>query len=93
MLPFLAQGAALAIEDAAVLAQCLAHTPNDIARAFRRYEGLRRRRVARAQREAQRNGRRYHQAGLRASLRNTALRVMGGERLLHRYDWLYGWKP
>jgi salicylate hydroxylase len=93
VLPFLAQGAALAIEDAAVLARCLQQSPDDISHAFRRYEGLRRRRVARTQREAQRNGQRYHLAGLRASLRNTALRAMGGERLLRRYDWLYGWTP
>jgi 2-polyprenyl-6-methoxyphenol hydroxylase-like FAD-dependent oxidoreductase len=93
VLPFLAQGAALAIEDAAVLAQCLQREPNDIDGAMRRYETLRRRRAARAQREAQRNGQRYHFSGLRAAARNMALRMMGGERLLHRYDWLYGWKP
>jgi salicylate hydroxylase len=93
MLPFLAQGAALAIEDAAVLAQCLQQAGDDIAGAMRRYEGLRRRRVARAQREARRNGARYHLAGPRAFVRNIALRAMGGERLLRRYDWLYGWKP
>ena len=93
MLPFLAQGAALAIEDAAVLAQCLQQGGNDIDGAMRRYEGLRRRRAARAQREAQRNGARYHLSGLRAVARNMALRAMGGERLLHRYDWLYGWTP
>lgn len=92
MLPFLAQGAALAIEDAAVLAHCLQHAGDDIAGAMRRYEHLRRRRAARAQREAQRNGTRYHLSGVRAVARNMALRAMGGERLLHRYDWLYGWK-
>ena len=37
MLPYLAQGAAMAIEDAAVAAQCLAQTPNDPAAAFRSY--------------------------------------------------------
>jgi salicylate hydroxylase len=93
MLPFLAQGAALAIEDAAVIASCLQQAPDDIERAFRRYENLRRRRAARAQREAQRNGQRYHLSGIRAFARNAALRAMGGERLLRRYDWLYGWKP
>jgi salicylate hydroxylase len=93
MLPFLAQGAALAIEDAAVLAHCLWQEPHDVDGAMRRYEGLRRRRAGWAQREAQRNGARYHLSGVRAFARNIALRVMGGERLLHRYDWLYGWKP
>jgi len=91
-LPFLAQGGALAIEDAAVLGDCLRREPDDIARALRRYERLRRSRVRRAQREARRNGERYHLSGVRAVARNIALRAMGGERLLRRYDWLYGWK-
>src|SRR4029450_12386472 len=38
MLPSLAQGAAMAIEDAAVIAQRLAGTRDDPARAMRRYE-------------------------------------------------------
>jgi salicylate hydroxylase len=93
MLPFLAQGAALAIEDAAVLAQCMRRKGDNIAGAMREYEASRRRRAARTQREARRNGERYHLSGLRAFARNTALRAMGGERLLRRYDWLYGWQP
>jgi salicylate hydroxylase len=92
MLPFLAQGAALAIEDAAALAHCLGREPGDPAHALRRYESERRSRTARAQREAQRNGKRYHLSGARAFARNMTLRAMGGERLLRRYDWLYGWK-
>ena len=36
MTPFLAQGAAMAIEDAAVLAACFAATPDDAASALRR---------------------------------------------------------
>ncbi len=37
MLPYLAQGAAMAIEDAAVAAQCLARMPDDAAAALRTY--------------------------------------------------------
>ena len=65
MLPFAAQGAAMAIEDAAVLAQCLAGTGENTAAipaALKRYAGLRRARVARVQRTAQRNGKIYHLA-------------------------------
>jgi 2-polyprenyl-6-methoxyphenol hydroxylase-like FAD-dependent oxidoreductase len=91
MLPFLAQGGAMAIEDAAVLADCL-RQDEDPARAFRSYEHARHRRVARAQREARRNSWRYHLAGPLGFARNTFLRTTGGERLLRRYDWLYGWK-
>jgi salicylate hydroxylase len=92
MLPFLAQGGAMAIEDAAVLGQCLAHG-DDVARALRRYERTRQRRVARVQREARANSWRYHLAGPLGFARNTVLGLMGGERLLARYDWLYDWKP
>lgn len=92
MLPFLAQGGAMAIEDAAVLAQCLARD-EDPARALRRYEDLRESRVARVQNEARANSWRYHLAGPLGFARNTALGLMGGEKLLARYDWLYDWKP
>jgi salicylate hydroxylase len=90
MLPFLAQGGAMAIEDAAVLANCL-ERDEDTAAALRGYEQNRQRRVARAQREARRNSWRYHLGPL-AFARNMVLRGMGGERLLRRYDWLYGWQ-
>ena len=49
MLPFLAQGAGMAIEDAAVLAHFLAHFRDDPADALRGYEGARRHRTERAQ--------------------------------------------
>jgi 2-polyprenyl-6-methoxyphenol hydroxylase-like FAD-dependent oxidoreductase len=50
MLPFLGQGAAQAFEDAAVLASCLAASPDDPARALRRYECARLDRASRIQR-------------------------------------------
>ena len=49
MLPFLAQGAGMAIEDAAVLADMLGRYRDDPADALRGYEGARRHRTARAQ--------------------------------------------
>ena len=93
MLPYLAQGAAMAIEDAAVAAQCLARMPDDAAKALRVYCAIRRARTAKVQRLASRNGARYHLAGARARLRDTALRMIGGARLLRHYDWLYDWRP
>jgi salicylate hydroxylase len=93
MLPYLAQGAAMAIEDAAVLAQRLADARDDPAGAMRRYERQRRRRAARAQRAARRNGIVYQLGVPGAFLRTLALTAIGGERLLARYDWLYGWRP
>ena len=93
MLPFLAQGAAMAIEDAAVLAASMAHTPDDIPGAMRRYERARRRRTRRAQNGARRNSRAYHTRGTEAVLRDFYLRMIGGKLLLRSYDWLYGWRP
>jgi 2-polyprenyl-6-methoxyphenol hydroxylase-like FAD-dependent oxidoreductase len=49
MTPYMAQGAATAIEDAAVLARCLEKTPGDISGAFRLYEAHRKPRTARIQ--------------------------------------------
>jgi len=61
MLPFMAQGAAQAIEDAAVLAQCLAGGA-DIGDALRRYEQLRLPRASRIQRLSYDNNVVYHLA-------------------------------
>jgi salicylate hydroxylase len=93
MLPYLAQGAAMAIEDAAVLERCMAAAREDPEPALRAYEHARIARTARVQRAARRNGAAYHMAGAGAFLRTLALLAMGGSRLLERYDWLYGWKP
>ena len=49
MTPYMAQGAATSIEDAAVLARCLAKSPNDIPYAFRMYEATRKPRTSRIQ--------------------------------------------
>jgi salicylate hydroxylase len=93
MLPYLAQGAAMAIEDAAVLAQCLARMPDDVPRALRGYGAVRRGRARKVQRLAARNGNRYHLAGAVGFVRDTVMRAMGGTRLLRNYDWLYDWRP
>jgi salicylate hydroxylase len=93
MLPFLAQGAAMAIEDAAILARCLASPALEAEPALRRYEAIRQARVRRVQQEARANSRTYHMSGPAALARNLAMRIMGGERLRARYDWIYDWRP
>jgi salicylate hydroxylase len=92
MMPFLAQGASQAIEDAAALAALLPPTRDAtaIAEALKRYDLVRIPRTARIQRESRRQGRIYHFDGLRAKLRDTALKLMPGDALLARYAWLYG---
>jgi salicylate hydroxylase len=60
-LPFMAQGACMAIEDAAVLAACLSGCRRgDIPAALSRYEDLRRPRTAGIQADSRRNARIYH---------------------------------
>ena len=95
MLPFAAQGAGMAIEDAAVLAQCLAGTDENTAAipaALKRYAGLRRARVMRVQRNAQRNGKIYHLSGAAALARDLFIRAIGPQRMLARQDWIYDWR-
>jgi salicylate hydroxylase len=93
MLPFLAQGAAMAIEDAAVAAQCLARSPTDAAAAWQTFHALRLRRTWKVQRLAARNGARYQLGGMRAAVRDAVMRLIGGAALLRHYDWLYDWRP
>ena len=96
MLPFAAQGAGMAIEDAAVLAKCLGEGVGEsaagIPAALKRYERLRRSRVARVQRTARRNGMVYHLNGVAALARDLFIRSMGPQRMLARQDWIYDWR-
>jgi salicylate hydroxylase len=92
MLPFAAQGAAMAIEDAAVLACCIEAQPDDLPAAFRHYENLRRERVARVQRASRRNGQIYHLKGASRFARDRTMQLLGGTRLLARQDWIYSWR-
>lgn len=92
MLPFLAQGAAMAIEDAAVLAAALAAT-SDVAAALAAYERERRPRVARVAVASARTGAWYHATGARAVARDAALRIGGAALVLGMNDWIYRWRP
>jgi salicylate hydroxylase len=92
-LPFLAQGAALAIEDAAVLARRLGANPDNPATALRLYEADRRVRAAKVQKAARKNGNVYQYSGPDATVRDIVMRMMGGARLRNRYDWIYSWRP
>ncbi len=91
ILPFLAQGAAQAIEDGAALATCL-EPGREIAPALANYAAARRSRVSRVQRESRRQAWIYHLSGPTALLRDLAIRALGARRVTERYDWLYGAK-
>ena len=92
VLPHLAQGAGLAIEDAAVLAARLEEFPDDPATAFRAYENERSSRTAAIQNASRRNGEIFRLSGAAAFARDTVLRFLGPERLMARYDWVYGYR-
>jgi salicylate hydroxylase len=88
MLPYLAQGAAMAIEDAAELGNVLARaSPDAVPQALQRYANARWRRCAQVQAHARRNARIFHAGGLVRWGRDVSLRLLG-ERLLDQ-PWLY----
>ncbi len=97
MLPFAAQGAGMAIEDAAVLARHLgfeaAESTAGISAALTQYGRARQARVQRVQRTARQQGRIYHLSGPLAAARDLAIRALGPDRMLARQDWIYGWRP
>lgn len=92
ILPYLAQGGVMAIEDAVTVAAALQSGDDDTA-ALARWALSRQHRVRRVQAAAESNGRIYHLDGLAARARDLALRSLSGGHLMSRYDWLYGWKP
>lgn len=91
MLPFLAQGAVMALEDATTLAACIGKN-SDVPDALRRFEQHRRARVSKVVERSLRNGRIYHMQGPAAFARNAAMRLQSPERIMTGFDWLYGWR-
>ncbi|AXC50463.1 monooxygenase [Paracoccus suum] len=94
-LPFLAQGACMAIEDAFRLTHYLG-AARDQAAAFARFEAERRPRVARIVAAADANARNYHLNGLQRLAGHTALRL--GSRFVprmvfDRFAWVYDYDP
>ncbi len=89
MLPFQAQGAAMAIEDAAVLAPLLAK--HDSAEdAFAAYAAIRQKRVERVARISRTNGRIFHLPRPLSLGRDLVMHLSGPRDHLRRLDWLYG---
>jgi salicylate hydroxylase len=100
MLPFAAQGAGMAIEDAAVLAKCFAESHGEgiggdalaVPATLQRYARMRQSRVGRVQRMARHNGTIYHLKGPAAWARDRVMKAIGGDQLLARQDWIYDWR-
>ena len=91
MLPLLAQGAVMALEDGLVLARCLAAHAADHATAFARYEQARLARTAQAVNGSADNARRFHNPQLAdtAGAQAYLSREWDPERIKQRYDWLF----
>lgn len=92
MLPYLAQGAGMAIEDASALAAACKNlpvnpSPGAVQQALQQYASQRWWRNARVQMHSQFQGQVLHATGLAAALRNALLRVAGGRLTAMR--WLY----
>jgi salicylate hydroxylase len=87
MRPYLAQGAGMAIEDAANLARVLSLPHFDIPQALSSYASQRYMRNARVQARAVRNGEIFHATGFTRIARDLALKVLG--RRLLDLPWLY----
>lgn len=91
-LPFLAQGAVMAMEDAWVLAESLAGYDSDEA-AFAAYQAARAPRCAAIVEAANRNARNYHLSGISRGVAHLGLRAasrLAPGKLLDRFDWIYG---
>ena len=88
-LPFLAQGANMALEDAAILARCL--DLFDVPTALSRYEAARVERTARIVRGSADNTKRFHNPALGDPTGAAAYveREFTPEKVSQRYDWLY----
>lgn len=96
-LPFMAQGAAMAIEDAAVLARFAAGglAEGALGKALLDYETVRRPRASGIQAGSRRNATIFHLSGIKAWLRDRAVAKAGGAVLdgIYRYDALRVERP
>lgn len=92
-LPFLAQGAAMAIEDGYVLARCIDEKRDDIGEALMRYQSLRIDRTSRVVRSSSENAKRFHNPRLGDA--TGASEYVSNEwsepKVRERYEWLFSY--
>ncbi|WP_439142685.1 FAD-dependent monooxygenase [Pseudooctadecabacter sp.] len=92
-LPFLAQGANLAIEDGFILTRCCDGAAS-VDAAFAAYQAARNPRVRRAIAAANANARNYHLSGPARIVAHMGLKTLGyiaPKAFLQQMDWLYGY--
>ncbi len=94
-LPFLAQGAAMAIEDGCVVARAIALGADDIPTALRAYQNARLERTTRIVRGSSENTKRFHSTEL-ADAEGAARyveREWAEPKVRARYEWLFNYEP
>ncbi len=93
-LPFLAQGANMALEDAAVMARCLA-LDEPTEQALARFEKLRWQRTADIVNRSRDNAQRFHNPQLSDPAKAVAYvsSEWAPEKVRRRYDWLFEYDP
>jgi salicylate hydroxylase len=91
MVPFLAQGAVMAIEDGFMLGRALGTLDGDIPSRLERYENARRERTRRAVAGSADNITRFHDRALAdpARAREYVEREWAGANVASRYEWLF----
>lgn len=91
MVPALAQGAVMAIEDGYMLARALSELQGDIPSRLQRYEAGRRERTRRAVEGSAGNLRRFHHPVLADAhkAREYVDREWAGQNIAERYEWLF----
>ena len=93
MLPFQAQGAAMAIEDAYVLAEYLG-SEKEIEKAFIKYQQTRIKRATKVQQVSRNNANIFHAGGVKATIRNFALGLVSAtvpNLLNQKTAWIYNY--
>ena len=90
-LPYLAQGAAMALEDACVLSRTIQRA-SELESAFRNFFEQRFKRTSAIQNKSRRLGRIYHAGGVLRQARNAVLRATPGRTFTKQMSGIYSWQ-